>query len=441
MAVLFSQFNIHSFVVHDHMPNVLIPLSVLREGNVELSEFNFILEKKFIGQDNWAVKTPRGLFAKYPVWTGITAVPFFMPLAGMDLNILAANITWLQKIGHLWAITLCFAAIAALIAIIKPSVPYRWTVALISFSVFGTPLWHHTTSQLSNHVVPVFCITLILYLTSRENMCAARAAVCGLLAGLAISARPPSLFMAAATLGMFVTHRPWRKHAPWTLLTLSLFPLLTLGYNTAAFGSPWKTGYAYFGYDQFNASFMEGLAGLLVSPTCGLFFYSPFLILGVAHGVSTFMRRAEKLTDLQSRWILLGAAGQWILLARWHAWNGGSSYGARMMVETIPGLVSLIAYGWPTFARKPILKRGLIAAGLMSFLLYFLGTITFDGIAEGEFQKHHWDLGQDFVMQFAIRFGWPALGKAFLKQLILFAASWAAVGYIITRALCKAKKS
>jgi hypothetical protein len=106
---------------------------------------------------------------------------------------------------------------------------------------------------------------------------------------------------------------------------------VTLAYNYLRFGAPLDAG--YLPIEQFSGKLQEGLLGLLLSPGRGLLFYVPVLLLLVpALPVLWRAHRAE------AAFILLLAASQTLLYARWHVWFGGWCWGPRFLAPLMPFL-------------------------------------------------------------------------------------------------------
>ena len=106
---------------------------------------------------------------------------------------------------------------------------------------------------------------------------------------------------------------------------------VTLAYNYLRFGALLDAG--YLPIEQFSGRLQEGLLGLLVSPGRGLLFYAPVLLLLIpALPVLWRARRAE------AAFILVLAATQTLLYARWHVWFGGWCWGPRFLAPLMPFL-------------------------------------------------------------------------------------------------------
>ncbi|MCG8409510.1 MAG: hypothetical protein MI923_30260 [Phycisphaerales bacterium] len=446
-AMLAAVVNIRS-ISNDNVPNVLIPASLLCEGNLELGEFRPLKDGYQSTECYWAVETKQGLFSRYPIWAGVAATPIFAPfvvaaeLFNLDSSIMEEKA--LLRIGRL--ATLIFTAVFAgtMAWTLRRFMPGSWAALLTVFAVLGTTLWHNAFSQLSNQTVPVTAVMLLLAILSLPEMTQRRALAAGVLAGLVVASRPPAVFVAALPLGLFISRAPWRRYLPVVVAAGLLFPGLTLLYNAHAFGAPLTTGYGGEASERFEAPMLEGLIGLMLSPTCGLLVYSSFLLLGFALRLRLRPDNAPtpEANEL-ARWIILGVIAQWLLMSKWWAWNGALTYGgARMMAETVPGLVLLIALQWPTPNSSTLHKRGLRAApgallitGAFSVLLYLVGTVAYDAIAPTNPDKLNWDIRQDFIVLYLHSFGTGSLLVGTLKHGAMLLGTFLIGGYLVSRFL------
>ncbi|MFQ5412069.1 MAG: hypothetical protein ACE5EC_07215, partial [Phycisphaerae bacterium] len=457
-AMLSAVVNIRS-VSNDNIPNVIIPASLLSEGNLELSEFDHAANDPPTLKRYWLVQTDGGVYARYPIWTGVVATPIFAPFILFGDGLPSEAL--LLRIGRLAALVFCGLFGGVLAVTLRRFMSGSRAVLLTILTLHGTTLWHCLGSQLTNQTLPILCLALILFLLTGTDMTRRRALASGLLAGLAVAARLPVLFMAAAPLGLFLSRPKWRRYIPIVAAAALVFPLLTLFYNQSVFGGFFTTGYSAETNDRFDAPFWEGLAGLIFSPTCGLLIYSPFLLLAVIkpapiRAVTERERSSPKHDDL-ARWLLLGILGQWLLFAKWWSWNGGLIYGgSRMLVETIPALVLLIgihgsqstdailirssAAGLNPLSRRK-LSRLLPALGVFSVALFLVGTVAYDAIAPTNPTKPTWDITRDFIALYLREFGLVSLITETLKQGALLLGTFLAGGYLVSRFLDPADAS
>jgi hypothetical protein len=138
------------------------------------------------------------------------------------------------------------------------------------------------------------------------------------------------------------------------VLGTALGVLLYFSYNLYRFG---RFGSFGAGWD-FSIRFVpEGLAGLLISPGGGLLWFCPCVILSLL-----------ALRKIKARQLEVGAvvalAGSFLLLhSLWIAWSGGSSWGPRLLLPILPGLVALAG------TLKWGGRRLLITAAVVGFLV------------------------------------------------------------------------
>jgi hypothetical protein len=140
---------------------------------------------------------------------------------------------------------------------------------------FGTTTWMISSQALWQHgMAQLLIVGALFFLTAPCT--ALRAIVAGLLCGLIAGNRPPDAILAAA-LGTFGLFWAGRRSA-WFVLAAAVPVGLVLYYNVSVAehlgGAYGRAGRASF----FDHDLFSGLAGLLFSPTRGLFVFSPFLL-------------------------------------------------------------------------------------------------------------------------------------------------------------------
>lgn len=133
--------------------------------------------------------------------------------------------------------------------------------------------------------------------------------------------------------------------------------LLVAWYNAFRFGTPWNLGYET---DNWQTFFFTGLYGLLLSPGKGLIWYFPLIVLS-PFGFWCFSRRQPEVTNL-----FLGLVTISILFhAPYTYWEGGSSWGPRLLLPIIPYF--LLPLGC-LIDREPV-QRGKIFQSVLAMLL------------------------------------------------------------------------
>lgn len=310
----------------------------------------------------------RGYVNQYGPGAGLTALPLF---AVMDVwtGGLARHPAALWYAGKFVA-ALCVAASIALVFLaVLPLAGRQAALAIAVVYGAGTCVWSVSSQTLWQSGPNVFFLALAVYCLMRATRNAWWAAGCGAAAGWAVVCRPTSAIVVAAIgayLAAWAVHRvrrlweealtpapsptgrgetdgptPWRPLAAFVLggLPSALF----LGaYNAYYLGAPWRFGQTEAGKrlaeEQLGAAgvwagpFLEGLYGLLISPSRGMLVYSPILVFAF-WGMFQAWRdpRFERLRPLGVAVVVL-----LVLQAKWFNWHGGWSFGYRLMVDAMP---------------------------------------------------------------------------------------------------------
>ncbi len=164
----------------------------------------------------------------------------------------------------------------------------------------------------------------------REGATASRSLAVGLAAGATVLLKVAhGVLLVPASAAFFLAARGARGTRRTAFLGYALGAALPLAliaaYNQARFGHPLETGYGAFAL-EFTNPFFEGLAGQMVSPGRGLLVHFPAAVLAVA-GLVPLWRRSRPVAVLT-----VGAlVSLWLLYAPWFAWDGGWTYGPRLL--------------------------------------------------------------------------------------------------------------
>ena len=177
---------------------------------------------------------------------------------------------------------------------------------------------------------------------------ARRICVAGLCAGLAVLTDYVCL-LPVAVLSLYLVwcgRKRWRLLGYWMLGGAG--PALVLGlYNAICFGSPFTLSVSdsvltpeFTATVAFRRPSLTALWGLTFSPYRGLFWSSPFLMLGVL-GVPVLWRRDRTLLALA----LIGIVPCLAYVSSIQMWNGGATYLPRYLMTTVPFWALLFAVG------------------------------------------------------------------------------------------------
>ncbi|NLH49053.1 MAG: glycosyltransferase family 39 protein [Myxococcales bacterium] len=230
------------------------------------------------------------------------------------------------------------------------------------------------------NAVTLGVLYLIAYRREPEKLDAL--ALSGFFFGLAILFEYPTALLGLfAGLYLLTFERRLGRVAAFAALG-ALLPLAVIGaYNLAAFGAPFRFGYDLAKKDaHYTAAMASGFMGigrptlgnlllLTFSPSKGLFFWSPLLLLGAA-GLGPTIRRQPR-----EGWLLAAmAAGYLALFAGYFEAGGGACLGPRHVTPIIGPL--LLAGALFASGAKPLWRGAYLGLAVLSSLLVWAGAFS-----------------------------------------------------------------
>jgi hypothetical protein len=233
--------------------------------------------------------------------------------------------------------------------------------------LLGTSLYHYATfdSAWSHAFSFALCAAFFERIDAWNRESSARdAIVIGLLAGLMFLVRHTNVMIPGA-LGLTLAIRDvsYRRLAPVSAAVALACALPQLWIYHEASGHWIISSYGSMGFTWTTPH----IAGVLVSPRKGLFFWAPLLLAAVA-GLAWLPPRL-------SRWrvpIFAVLAVDTYLIASWWDWQFGASYGHRGFVDVYPLLAPGLAAAFALVpARPPVRIAAAIAVCLLCALSIF----------------------------------------------------------------------
>ena len=276
----------------------------------------------------------------YPVVLPVLIAPLYLPaVAYLHLTDWTdARLDHVARIMEKLSASLVAALSAALLYLLLRRRVAAPTALLLTVAyAFGTTTWMISSQALWQHgMAQLLVIGALLLLTGPCT--APRALAVGLLCGLIAGNRPPDAILAAA-LGLYGLFWAGRRAAALLAAGAALPMGLVLLYNLV-FAGHFAGGYGLAG----DASFFQhnplsGLAGLLFSPTRGLFVFSPFLLFLALVWRHPPRDRGERVLTLA----LSGGIVLQVLLYAMTDWRTGISWGPRFLTDLLPMLLWMLA--------------------------------------------------------------------------------------------------
>jgi hypothetical protein len=316
------------------------------------------------------------LISRYPLGPVFVALPFAIPQIilldrthpGWDTN----DPDWFDTIAKRSAAAITTLAVLALWAVLRTLGLGReaWLAALAAG--LGSNLWCTASQSLWQHGPAALMLTLLVLLLLPDSPSPSRFFLAGLTAALLVCCRPINLPFAVVT-ALWVTFRHPRRLV-WFLSPALAIAIALIGYNRAYLGA---AGGYYSNLDAatFATPWRDGLMGTLLSPSRGLFIFSPWTLIAVAYVPFAFFRlRPATLLP----WMLATLAVHAMIVSTFSCWWAGLCFGPRYWTEVIPLLA--ISFGvalqwararcWPVFAVSLVLIAVSIGVQLLGAIMY-----------------------------------------------------------------------
>lgn len=351
-------------------------LSLLRHHTLELTEWQDVLNRFPI---HWHDNDRHKPVYNFPWGTSVVSAPIVGVIALGDKvggHSLAADIRahfaphHLEKaVASVWvALTtgLVFAFafrarrslwVAAIVAVV-------FAFATSAFSTMSRALWNHG---------PAACLVMLalLILQAAEQDPDRHGRLIPLLGPLFVLAYAvrPTTAVGAAVLGVVVVVRQ-RRHPGRLLATAAAGGAALVAYAAVNLATVNSLQPGYYDPNRLGGTptFLEGLAGNLVSPSRGLLIWSPVLLFCVLGAV--IARRERRFGCLETASVV--AIGlHWIVVSRLVPWWAGFSTGPRLFSDALPFFVVLLvpAVAWLVEGGRSVPATRWLGRGAFAVLL------------------------------------------------------------------------
>lgn len=274
-------------------------------------------------------------YAKYGYGASLFAVPLyaFAFYAPFDLGLTQTT---------LLTSSIVVALAGALVFLSARRFQFSRNVSIVTALLFGlaTPAWVYAKQLWSEPYALATLFAGFYFLQRfRAESNARDALIAGMALGLAIATRVTNAalipFFAWYGFSVALNDARTRRGLVWFACALGISVLSIAWYDGVRYGNPLATGYRTD--ETFATPILLGMYGLLFSPGKGLFIYIPALA-ALVFSVILFFRHARAETFLFSGIITFYV----LLFSTWYYWWGGTNWGPRFLVPTIPFLILLI---------------------------------------------------------------------------------------------------
>jgi hypothetical protein len=347
----------------DSIPTRLLPFSVLRERNLDLNEFTWEITRK--GRLPYYVhRVGERIYSVSTIGTPLAIVPLYV-LPAWVLS--AYDISYDDVRARLLIVAMerfAAAAMTALSAVLLFStarrlVSRRWALAIALLYGTGTSAWSISSQALWPHALSALCLAALSACFVGRAPRAGTSLLSGAAAAILVINRPQTAPFAA-----LAAFHLWRCGGR-QLLSFAFVPAvagaLSLSYNLSVFRTLLGS---YQTLDHFSTPFLEGAAGLLLSPNRGLFIFTPVMIFAFWGAVQVWRRESPPWLRL----LTIGLGAHVAIHATFSEWWAGYTYGPRYFADVLPALALLLVYGLVPFCAgraRTVAVATLVAFGVV----------------------------------------------------------------------------
>lgn len=356
---------------------VLSALSIVHQGNLDLNEYEGFARRHEAYRYGIVERDGR-TYQFFPPGTTFLLVPFVaatefvlhaLGAESLDEHVRRAGTERFEKV--LASVWMWFAALGFFILARRHG---SFCSSIFSTLVFalGSSVWSELSqaiwSQTAMLLVLVWGLVWLIHQLSSDGNLAGPGAVLG----FAFAVRPT-----AAIPLVFLVLLVWWQARPRVLQFLtgmSISGLALAAFSLTTYGSILPPYYGA-GRVGWHSSLPEALIGTLVSPSRGLFVFSPVFLLGLAALPWTLRRRPIKPILLVG---LASTVSLWLLVSSFPQWWGGHCFGPRLLADAIPWLALTLV---PLFDAITSLRSARRYVGLALLLLVTLwsGLVNYRG--------------------------------------------------------------
>ena len=331
--------------------------------------------------------TPGPQYSKYGLGMSVLAIPFY--LFGKLLSFLLGIEASLATQFTVSMINAMLTALSCLMVFRIATERFEFTLRIGLFLALGfglsTIAWYYSEDFMSEPATTFFLLSAVYWVTGKDR--ATRDLLwAGTFLALAVSCRLAALVVIPGFI--FYQWMVWAESAEKDIKQLVMDLLrpaipvvavlmLIMIYNYLRFGGPLETG-----YEKISGRFLLGFFGILFSPGKSLFLFNPLTLFGCL--AFMFFLREQRKTALLFGWLIVSHL---VLFSFWHSWQGGMSWGPRLMLVVLPYLI--LPIGFLLREHKQAVKIPVLLALVVGILIQ-LPSVTVN------VARYYYEMSRDF---------------------------------------------
>lgn len=367
-----------------------LPYSILYEGNFDLDEFHEKLITLYptdlyeypSGEKipYYLIKVKGHYLSSSGIGPSLLSLPFlFIPIVFFHLHPESWMIIFLSKLT-----ASVFIALSAILIYLSVRLLSTKKKALFITFIYAlcSGMWSITSQILIQQTGSEFFLALSIYFLVKGIKKAKFIPFVGLSLASAVIMRPTN-FLVISIITIYVLHRH-RDHFFGYLINSATPILLILGYNYHYHGSmflfsqmicnPLGALYKTGSIKMWPTPILKGILGVLISPSRGLFIYSPVFTFAFV-GMLLVWRKKQ---DILFRYFSMVVIVLIIIHSKWYDWWGGWTFGCRVLNDAVPFLVIFLLPMIDYLKGRKWLLTLFIITITISFFVQAIGVFLYD---------------------------------------------------------------
>jgi hypothetical protein len=402
------------FLTHGLSPNATsadsiwtVPqmMSILSQGRTSLDEYSQEMKKQHYRaiecvDSIYGVTTPDPVngcgaarpYGHYPIAVSVVALPVFV---GMDASLRICGPAMWSLIGPHFSnavikaffyrdYRVSFALVEVVIAsfligvatavmflTFRVFVPRFQATLLALLFAYGTAAWSTGSRALWQHGPAMMLLSIALYLLARRGANPRLVAWTAAPLTLAYFIRPVIAVVIAAV-ALYILFHYRSEFFRWCFLAFATATPFFI-YNASVYHRLLQPYFVHQEFLPFSTGniprFLSALAGQCISPSRGLFVFSPFFIFSVA-GVWFAVRRKWEIPLIY--YLAIAAALHWVIISAFADWTAGFCFGPRYFSDITPLLMFFLVPAVQEYAKRGKPKLALAGFTLCAGIAVFI---------------------------------------------------------------------
>jgi len=370
--------NLHLIPTRDSLPARFLPFSLLLNGDLYLDEWIQPYLRWNLRSGLYFATEARGHWmSSYPILTPLLVTPFYVapawwlsqqPAAGR----LTAAFLIADTMEKLLAAVIAALSVGVLYLALRRVVSRDASLAIAMIYGLASSTWSISSQALWMHGVTQLSFAFLLWALLRDPAARGYAFWVGMALAAAAANRPPNALVAMAVFAYFARH--YRQRLAQLCAAPLVLGLLVLAYNVYFFGNVLgassDAARDMGRLDVFlRGSLTEGAAGLLISPSRGLFVFTPWTIFAVWGAVRLWKQN----TFPWAPYIIASVAALFLVYAKYDRWWGGWCFGPRYLADLLPFLAFFLTAVWARIQARRATVLAFALTVLVAFWVQMVG--------------------------------------------------------------------